>query len=96
MKNLFFLVGAVVLLAGCDAASPKSVQYYLEHRDEMAARIDRCRSSGDTGTACQNASQAASMSFMAPLGGKTKRVRTIEEIEADERATAAARAGGGQ
>lgn len=94
MKKLLVIAGAVVLMAGCDLSEQKTVQYYLAHLDEAAKRIESCRSGGDTSQDCKNASEAAAMSIMSPLGGKTTRVQSIAEIEAEERAKEAAVKGG--
>lgn len=87
MKTLFVIINALVLLSGCNISSdPKSVQYYLAHKDEAAVRVANCRSSGENSQDCKNASEAAAMSIMSPLGGTTKRVQSIAEIEAEKKA----------
>lgn len=82
MKKIIFVISAALTMTACSeqAADPKSVQYYLQHRDELASRIQDCKAKNDPGQDCQNASEAAGLSLM---GGGRKTVRSISEIEAE-------------
>lgn len=43
MKNLILvslLIGVILFLSACE--KPKTVSYYVEHQDEMEAKIEEC------------------------------------------------------
>lgn len=96
MKALFLIVAVVLGVAGCDKTpEPKTVQYFLEHKDEIVTRLDRCRKEKDDGQECRNANEAAGTAFATPLFGASRaKVRTLDEIAAERRAAAASTAGG--
>lgn len=79
MRKMALVIAVMSVLIGC-GQEPKSAQYFSEHRDELTARIERCKADRDSSQECMNASQAAGLSLMTT--GR-KRVRTIEEIEAE-------------
>lgn len=59
MKNPFLLYPTllcILLPTGCD--TPKSTQWYKAHPNELQARYEACKASGEDSQDCRNAREA--------------------------------------
>jgi CRISPR/Cas system CSM-associated protein Csm5 (group 7 of RAMP superfamily) len=71
MKNLVSLSILSLTLIGCGEENIKSVDYYLEHKDEIKTTLEKCEKIEDraTNNNCINASKANAKSFSNSMFG---------------------------
>jgi hypothetical protein len=83
MKKMI-IICCVVLLTAC--SKPKTVEYFIHHPEEMKAKLKACHQAEDESEECKNAADAQLHKVMAGYSQGRTRVRTIEEIQADNAA----------
>ena len=85
MKKMAIITFVLVFSACSKQEPPKTVDYFLNHQDEMKAKFESCEKTTDTSEECKNAA-TAKVYAMFGFGRKNTRVPTLKEIEAERNA----------